>query len=74
MGMVIDEPRGDDAPVGVDDAFGRGAFIFADPDDFPLMHRHIRLECRLARAIHDASIVDEQVICHDAFSSLPRSG
>jgi hypothetical protein len=38
------------------------------------MHRHVRLEGRLARAVHDASIVDEQVICHDAFSSLPRSG
>jgi hypothetical protein len=38
------------------------------------MHRHIGLECRLPRAVHNASIVDEQVICHDAFSSLPRSG
>jgi hypothetical protein len=74
MGVMVDKPGRDDAPVRIDDALGGGAFIFPDPDDFPLMHRHIRLECRLARAIHDASIVDEQVICHDAFSSLPRSG
>jgi hypothetical protein len=71
---VIYEPRGDNTPVRIDNALGRGAFIFPDPDDFPLMHRNIRLECRPTRAIHDASIVDEQVICHDAFSSLPRSG
>jgi hypothetical protein len=74
MRVVVDEPGRDDAPVGIDDALGRGPLIFPDPDDFPLMHRNIRLECRLTRAIHDASIVDEQVICHDAFSSLPRSG
>jgi hypothetical protein len=71
---MVDEPRGDDAPVGINDTLGGSAFIFPDPDNFPLMHRHIRLECRLARAVHDASIPDEQVICHDAFSSLPRSG
>ena len=67
-------PGRDDAPLGVDDALGGGAVVFPDPDDFPLMHRHIGLECRLARAIHDASVLDEQIICHDCFSSLPRSG
>src|SRR5215469_5536876 len=72
MRVMIDETRSNDAPVGIDDALGGGAFISADPDDFPLGYCHVRLECRLARAVHDATILDEQIIPHDSFSSLPR--
>src|SRR5215831_5328616 len=73
MGVMVDEPGCDDAPLGVDRAFGCGAGIFADPNDLSALNRHIGGKCRLARAIDDASVLDQQIIRHGSFSSLPRS-
>src|SRR5256885_1950133 len=42
MGVMIDEPGGDDTPRGVDGALGGGTGIFADPDDLAVLHRDIR--------------------------------
>jgi hypothetical protein len=39
MGVMIDEPGGDDAPRGVDGARGGGTGIFADPDDRVVLYK-----------------------------------
>jgi hypothetical protein len=44
MGVVIDEPRGDDAPFRIYRPFGGCAVVFSDPDYFPPLHRHVGLE------------------------------
>src|SRR5262249_30233392 len=72
MSVMIDEPRSDDAPLGVDDALGRSAFVLSDADDFPLMHAAMGLEALLARAVPAAAVPDEQIISHNFSSSLPR--
>ena len=41
--VVIDEARRDDPSASVDGALG-AAVVFADPHNFSLMHRHVRLE------------------------------
>src|SRR5208282_184291 len=69
MGMMIDEPGCNDAPLGVNRAFGGGAGIFADPDDLAVLDRDIRCKCRLARAVDDAPVFNEQIKRH-AYSSL----
>src|ERR1700746_3104195 len=79
MGMMIDEPRCDDAPLRVDHALGGSAGIFADPDDLSALYRDVRGKCRLARAGDDASVLDEQIIRHFFFllvapPSFDRSG
>ena len=71
MGVMVDKAGGDDPPFGVDRALGGGAGVFADPDDLAALHRHIRRKSRLARAVHDAPVFNEQIIRHDGFSSLP---
>src|SRR5215471_6653858 len=40
MGVVIDEPRGDDAPFRIYRPFAGCAVMFSDPDYFPPLHRH----------------------------------
>src|SRR5262245_25226615 len=74
MGVMIDEPGGDNAPRGVDGALGGGPGIFADPDDLAVLHRDICEKSSLARAVYDAPVCDQEIIRHAAFSSLPRSG
>ena len=73
MGVMIDEPGGDDAPRGVDGALGGGTGIFADPDDLAVLHRDIREKSELARAVYDAPVFDQEIIRHASFSSLPRA-
>ena len=73
MGVMIDKAGRDDPPFGVDRALGGSPGIFADPDDLAVLHRHVRRKCRLARAVDDAPVFNEQIIRHDCFSSLPRS-
>jgi hypothetical protein len=48
MRVVVDEPGGNDAPLGVDRALGRRTGVFADPDDLAVLDRDIRRKCRLA--------------------------
>src|SRR5262249_35439569 len=72
MSVMIDKPGSDNAPLGVDRPFGRCTGVFADPDNPAVLDRDIRGKCRLARAVHDATILDKQIIPHDSFSSLPR--
>jgi hypothetical protein len=61
MGVVVDKARGDDPPGRVDRALGGGAIIFADADNPAVLHRYIGVECRLTRAIDDASVFNENV-------------
>ena len=63
MGVVIDKAWGDDPAVSVDRAPG-GAIVFADPYNLSFMHRHVCPERRLARAIHDTRILDQQIVRH----------
>ena len=58
MGVMIDEPGGDDTPRGVDGARGGGTGIFADPDDRAVLHRNIREKSERARAVDDAPVCD----------------
>ena len=37
MGMMVDEPGGDDPPLDVDRSFGGGAGVFANPDDLVVL-------------------------------------
>src|SRR5271155_2654802 len=69
MGMMVDEPGCDDAPLGVDRPLGGGTGIFANPDDLAVLHRDIRCKCRLARTVHNAPVFNEQIKRH-AYSSL----
>ena len=70
MRVVIDEPGGNHAPLGVDRSLGGGASIFADPNDLAVMDRDIRCKCRLARAVDNAPVFDEQIKRHAYSSSL----
>src|SRR5439155_10813636 len=71
MGMMVDKPGRHDAPLGVDRPLGGSAGIFADPDDLAVLYRHIRGKCRLARAVDNAPVLDQQIIRHSSSSSLP---
>src|SRR4051794_39310759 len=67
VGVMVNESRGDDAPLGIDDTSG-GFIDSADADDFPMVHRHIGGKGGLSGAVNYASVLNEQVICHDASS------
>src|SRR5271166_1547090 len=69
MGVVVDKAGCDDAARGVDGTFGGSAGIFADPDNLAVLDRDIRGKCRLARAVDNAPVFNEQIIGH-AYSSL----
>src|SRR5271166_6684240 len=69
MGVVVDTAGCDDAARGVDGTFGGSAGIFADPDDLAILHRDIRGKRRLARAVDNAPVFNEQIKGH-AYSSL----
>src|SRR6202022_931924 len=71
MGMMIDEARRHDAPLGIDRPLGGSTGIFADPDNLAVLHRNIGGKCRLARAVDNAPVSDEQIIRHSSSSSLP---
>src|SRR5260370_32259995 len=73
MGVVIDKAWRDDPSRRIDRPLGGGAVRLADADDFALMHRDIGLERRLARAVDDVPVLDEQIIGHDFYLPLPRS-
>src|SRR5262249_40551021 len=71
VGVMVDEPRGDDATLGIDDA--RSGFIeLANPYDLPIVYRHIGGEGGPSGAVNHTSVPNEQVICHDASSPRPR--
>ena len=71
MGVVIDKARRDDAARCIDRALGRGTVGFADPDDPAVLHGDIGTECRFARAIDHASILDQEIVCHAIPPFLP---
>src|SRR5262249_29386951 len=63
--VMFNESGGDCPPLGIDDA--RGGFIeLANPYNLPIVYRHIRGEGRPSGAVNYASVLNEQVICHDA--------
>src|SRR5262249_5715289 len=71
MRVMVNEPRGDGPPLRIDDA--RGGFIeLATPYNLSIVYRHIRGEGRPSGAVDYASVLNEQVICHDASSPRPR--
>ena len=43
VGVMVNEPRGDDPTLGIDDARG-GGIELADPHDLAIVHRHVRME------------------------------
>src|SRR5262249_8344727 len=63
-GVVVDKARRDDPPFGIDRAFCRCTGVFADPDDLAVLDRDIRGKCRLARAVDNAPVLNEQIVCH----------
>jgi hypothetical protein len=71
MAMVVDKAGGHNPPFGVDRAFGRAA-QFAELDDLAFLDPDIAPERRHPRAVDDAPVLDQQIICH-RFPSL-RSG
>src|SRR5262249_23637877 len=70
VGVMVNKPRGDDPTIGIDDA--RGGFIKpADSDDLTMVHRHVGGKGGPSGAVNHASVLNEQVICHDASSLGP---
>ena len=65
--VMIDEPRRDDASLGVNNALGGGAVGFANTDDPSALHCHIRHIRPLARTVDDAPIFDKQIERHFFF-------
>ncbi len=61
---MVDETWGDNPSFGVDRALGGGAIGFADPDDLAVLYRDIGLESRLARAVDNTPIPDDQIVRH----------
>src|SRR5207247_1023551 len=53
----------DGAAVGLDDLARRTAHP-SELDDGPLLDRDVAVECRPARAIDDATVLDQQVVGH----------
>ena len=62
MGVKIDEARGNDRPVGIDDLFGNPISSTADAGDSPIFDPHVTLESRHPRAIHDGAILNVKVV------------
>ena len=73
MGMVIDKAGCHDPPLGIDRALGGGTGVFADPDNLAILHRNVGGKCRLARAVDNASIFDEQIKRHFFLLAAPPS-
>ncbi len=61
MAVQIDEPRGDDQPVGVDAPRGRCLFT-ANHLQPAIADADVRVEARLARAVHDRAVLDDEIV------------
>lgn len=71
--MDVHEPRGDDAPGGVQDLRGRGTLKRADGLDAPAAHADIRPRARRAGAVHHRPTADQQIKHRQLSSFLPGS-
>ena len=60
-------------PFGVDDFFARPRIDFADLGDLAAFHRDIRIEPRIAAAVDDLAVDDDDIV-KDAASARTIGG
>ena len=65
MGVDVDEPGGDDEPVGVDRAPGGGSRKVTDLGDDAVVDRHVGSARGISGAIHQGAGADDEVV-HEA--------
>ena len=63
VAMVVDEPRGDRHPLGVDDPMGAAAY-FAYAVDYTVLYGNGSFNGRAAGAVDNPCVLDEQIVCH----------
>jgi hypothetical protein len=71
MGVVVDEARRDDPPLGVDRVHSSRAIRLADANDPAVFYCDIGLEGWFARAVDDPAVLDYQIVRHPPL--LPNS-
>ena len=72
--MNVDESRRDVLAGGVDGRLRRGIAQPPDGDDAPVLHRDIGREPRIAAAVEDAAVTDQEIVGGCRLYSAHRRG